>query len=340
MDIDLFNYNLPNELIAQSPLSEREKARMLVLDKNTGKTKHDYFYNIIDYLKAGDVLVINDSKVMKCRLFGEKEKTSAGIECFILKKISDKKALVLLKPFKRLSRETKVFLSRENNVFFIVEKKMEDGRALAGFNKNVSDIISSYGVMPLPPYIRNREFDENFYQTIYAKSEGSTAAPTAGLHFTKKILRQLKKNEIMIARVRLNIGLDTFKPVKEKDIENHKIHSEEFSITAANVRKIEHSIKKGGKVVAVGTTTVRVLETIMSRFGRLKAYKGNTDLFIYPGYDFKIVDKIITNFHLPKSTLIAMISAFAGRESLMNAYEEAIREKYRFYSLGDCMLIQ
>ncbi len=340
MYTELFNYNLPNELIAQQPLAEREKAKMLVLDKNTGEIQHDYFYNIIDYLKAEDVLVLNDSKVMKCRLFGEKEETSARIECFIIKKVSDKKAIALLRPFKRVSRGTKVFLNKKNDVFFEVEKKMEEGKALVTFNKNISEVISFYGIMPLPPYIRNRKFDESFYQTIYARNEGSAAAPTAGLHFTKEILMKIKEKGTSVAKVRLDIGLDTFKPVSEKNIEDHMIHSEEFSITAANVKKIEFSRERKGKVVAVGTTTVRVLETIMCRFKRLKEYSGNTGLFIYPGYDFKLVDLIITNFHLPRSTLIVMISAFAGREKLLNAYEEAIRKKYRFYSLGDCMLIK
>ncbi|MDD3520320.1 MAG: tRNA preQ1(34) S-adenosylmethionine ribosyltransferase-isomerase QueA [Actinomycetota bacterium] len=340
MDIELFNYQLPKNLIAQKPLKYRENAKMLVLDKNTGEISHDCFYNIIKYLKTNDVLVLNDSKVMKCRLFGKKEKTSARIECFILKKISDNKALVLLKPSKRLSAGTKVFLDEADNVFFEVEKKTEEGKAYVLFSKSTSEIISKYGIMPLPPYIKNRDFNESFYQTIYAKNTGSAAAPTAGLHFTKEILKKISKKGIHIAKVRLNIGLDTFRPINEKKIENHIMHNEKFSITSANIKKIELAKKRGGRVIAVGTTTVRVLETLINRFGRLKECKGNTGLFIYPGYDFKIVDIILTNFHLPKSTLIVMISAFAGRERLLNAYNEAIKKKYRFYSLGDCMLIK
>ena len=340
MDIELFDYHLPAELIAQNPLKERENAKMLVLDKNDGEITHDYFYNIINYLKKDDVLVINDSKVMKCRIFGEKEKTSARIECFILKKLSDNKAFVLLRPSKRLFNGTKVIIDKADNAFFEVEKKIEEGRAFVFFNKNISEVINMYGTMPLPPYIKNRSFDENYYQTVYAKNEGSAAAPTAGLHFTRNILEKLKKKGIHVAKVSLNIGLDTFRPINEKNIAKHKIHSEEFSITTANIKKIELAKKRNGRVIAVGTTTVRVLETLMSRLGRLKEYSGKTDLFIYPGYDFKIVDLILTNFHLPKSTLIVMISAFAGRENLLNAYSEAIKERYRFYSLGDCMLIK
>jgi len=340
MDIELFDYHLPNELIAQKPLEDREKAKMLVLDKKSGKITHDYFYNILDYLNPEDVIVLNDSKVMKCRIFAKKEKTSAGIECFILRKKSEKKAFVLLKPAKRICEGSKIFIDEDKDIFFKVEKKMEDGKAMVVFNENVSEIISRYGELPLPPYIKNRDFDTIYYQTIYAKSEGSAAAPTAGLHFTKEILNSIKRKGILIAKVRLNIGLDTFIPIRENEIEYHKIHSENFSITAANIRKIESAKKRGGRVIAVGTTTVRVLETLMHKYGKLKEYSGKTNLYIYPGYDFKCVDGIITNFHLPKSTLLVMISAFAGRENILNAYDEAIKEKYRFYSLGDCMIIR
>lgn len=340
MDTEFFNYNLPPELIAQAPLPEREKARMLVLDKITGEIKHDYFFNIINYLKTDDVLVLNDSKVMKCRLFGKKEKTSAQIECFILKKLSNKKAFALLRPSKRLLVGIKVFLNEKRDIFFEVNEKLEAGKAIVTFNKDISEILNLYGIVPLPPYIKNRDFDMNFYQTIYAKNDGSVAAPTAGLHFTKGILDSIKKKKIIISKVRLNIGLDTFRPITEKKIEDHKIHSEEFSVTSTNIKKIELAKKNNGRVVAVGTTVVRVLETLMSYFGELKEYTGVTGLYIYPGYKFKIIDAMITNFHLPKSTLITMISAFAGKEKVLEAYKEAIKEKYRFYSLGDCMLIK
>jgi len=340
MDIDLFNYNLPNKFIAQKPLKYREKAKMLVLDKKSGKITHDYFYNILNYLNPEDVIVLNNSKVMKCRIFGKKEKTLARVECFILKKKSEKKAFVLLRPAKRLYEGTKVFIDESDGIFFKVEKKMDNGNAVVAFNESVSEVINRYGDLPLPPYIKNRDFDTGYYQTIYAKSEGSAAAPTAGLHFTKKILENIKRKGIIIAKVRLNIGLDTFRPITEKEIERHKIHSEYFSITEANVKKIELAKKRGGKVIAVGTTTVRVLETIMNKYGKLRGYSGKTNLYIYPGYDFKCVDAIITNFHVPKSTLLVMISAFAGRENLLNAYSEAIKKKYRFYSLGDCMFIR
>ena len=340
MDTELFNYHLPSGFIAQTPLTEREKAKMLILDKMTGEIRHDYFYNIINYLKPDDVLVLNDSRVMKCRLFGKKEGTSAQIECFILKKKSNKKALVLLRPARRLSPGIRVFLDQKQDLFFEVDKKLEAGRAVVIFNKNISEVLNSCGVIPLPPYIKNRSFDTDFYQTVYAKNDGSAAAPTAGLHFTKDILDSIKKKKIFIAKTRLDIGLDTFRPITEKSIESHKIHSEEFLVTKANIKKIELARSRKGRVVAVGTTVVRALETLMDRFGSLKEYFGKTELFIYPGYNFKITDTIITNFHLPKSTLMVMISAFAGREKVLAAYEEAIRKKYRFYSLGDCMLIK
>ncbi|MCL5770685.1 MAG: tRNA preQ1(34) S-adenosylmethionine ribosyltransferase-isomerase QueA [Actinobacteria bacterium] len=340
MKLDLFDYKLPENLIAQTPLIERDKAKLLVLDKKSGEIKHDIFYNIINYINCNDVIVINESKVINARIFGKKEKTGAKIECFILEKKKNNNFIVLLRPSKRLKENDKVFIDENENIFFEVLEKLEEGRALINFNISAKKILEKYGRVPLPPYIKNRNFDSSFYQTVYAKKEGSVAAPTAGLHFTKELIRKLQDKGVYIAKVDLEIGLDTFKPIIEEDIKKHKIHTEKFSISESAVKSIINSKTNGGKVISVGTTTTRVLETIMTEHGVLKNCKGKTDLYIYPGYKFKIIDMLITNFHLPKSTLIVLVSAFAGRENILNAYKIAIENQYRFFSFGDCMLIK
>ena len=340
MKLDLFDYELPQNLIAQEPLIERDKAKLMVLDRRSGEIKHDIFYNIVNYVNKNDVIVINESKVINARIFGQKEKTGAKIECFILEKKDEFTYLALLKPSKRLKVNDKVFIDIEKDIFFIVLEKYEEGKALVNFNQAGEKIIKEFGHVPLPPYIKKNNIDNSFYQTVYAKKEGSVAAPTAGLHFTKELIKKLKDKGIFFAKINLEIGLDTFKPITEEDITKHKIHTERFSISKSSVNKIIEAKNLGGKVISVGTTTTRVLETVMSKYGYLKSCKGKTDLYIYPGYKFKIIDMLITNFHLPKSTLIVLVSAFAGRENILNAYNIAIKNNYRFFSFGDCMLIK
>lgn len=340
MELNLFDYKLPENLIAQSPLIKRDTARLLILDKKSGEIKHDIFYNIVDYVNCGDVIVINESKVINARIFGRKEKTGAKIECFILEKKKNNNFIVLLRPSKKLKVSNRVFLNSDESVYFEVIDKLEEGKAIINFNVFSAEVLEKYGQVPLPPYIKNRDFDNSFYQTVYAKKEGSTAAPTAGLHFTKELIKKLKDKGVFFAKVNLEIGLDTFKPITEEDIKEHKIHTEKYSLTEDSVKKILNAKNLGGKVIAVGTTTTRVLETIMSLYGKLKSSKGRTDLYIYPGYEFKIVDMLVTNFHIPRSTLIVMVSAFAGRENILQAYENAIENNYRFFSFGDCMFIK
>lgn len=340
MELNLFDYKLPENLIAQSPLIKRDTARLLILDKKSGEIKHDIFYNIVDYVNCGDVIVINESKVINARIFGRKEKTGAKIECFILEKKKNNNFIVLLRPSKKLKVSNRVFLNSDESVYFEVIDKLEEGKAIINFNVFSAEVLEKYGQVPLPPYIKNRDFDNSFYQTVYAKKEGSTAAPTAGLHFTKELIKKLKDKGVFFAKVNLEIGLDTFKPISEEDIKEHKIHTEKYSLTEDSVKKILNAKNLGGKVIAVGTTTTRVLETIMSLYGKLKSSKGRTDLYIYPGYEFKIVDMLVTNFHIPRSTLIVMVSAFAGRENILQAYENAIENNYRFFSFGDCMFIK
>ena len=340
MELNLFDYKLPENLIAQSPLIKRDTARLLILDKKSGEIKHDIFYNIVDYVNCGDVIVINESKVINARIFGRKEKTGAKIECFILEKKKNNNFIVLLRPSKKLKVSDRVFLNSDESVYFEVIDKLEEGKAIVNFNVFSAEVLKKYGQVPLPPYIKNRDFDNSFYQTVYAKKEGSTAAPTAGLHFTKELIKKLKDKGVFFAKVNLEIGLDTFKPITEEDIKEHKIHTEKYSLAEDSVKKILNAKNLGGKVIAVGTTTTRVLETIMSLYGKLRSSKGRTDLYIYPGYEFKIVDMLVTNFHIPKSTLIVMVSAFAGRENILKAYENAIENNYRFFSFGDCMFIK
>jgi S-adenosylmethionine:tRNA ribosyltransferase-isomerase len=338
MKIELFDYELPREFIAQKPLSRRDRSKLLVLDKKSGNIKHDIFYNIPDYFERGDILVVNESKVIRCRIMGKKEGTGAGIECFVLSRVKDNQYLVLIKPSKRVKSFDKIIIS--SKYFFTVKTKLEYGRAIVEFNHPVGPIFKRYGRIPLPPYIKNDDIDESCYQTIYAGREGSSAAPTAGLHFTDELINRLRNKGVIIAKLGLDIGLDTFRPITAGEVEEHKIHSEHYYIRKSEARKISHVKDKGKKIIAVGTTVVRVLETLMTRHGEITGDSGMTDIFIYPGYEFKAVDWMITNFHLPRSTLLVMVSAFAGRENILNAYEKAKQNKYRFYSFGDCMLIK
>jgi len=337
MKIELFDYELPQKFIAQKPLSRRDESRLLVLDKKSGNMKHDIFYNLSSYLEKGDVLVVNESKVTRCRLKGIKEKTGAHIECFVLNKLGDNQYIALIKPSKRIKPSDRVTIGE---YYFIVKSKLDYGKAVVKFNVPAEIIFKKYGQVPLPPYIKNTDIKEERYQTIYASREGSSAAPTAGLHFSKRLINKLKREGIVFAKLNLDIGLDTFRPISVDEIEKHKIHSEYYCIEEGEAEKIRFAKNNENKIIAVGTTVVRVLETLMTRYGKITGDSGMTDIYIYPGYKFKAVDCMITNFHLPRSTLLVMVSAFAGRQNILNAYEEAKRKGYRFYSFGDCMLIK
>ena len=341
MKTKLFDYELPESFIAQKPLPLRDHSKMMVLDRKSDGIIHDNFFNISKYLRPGDVLVINESRVNRCRILGKKESTGARIECFVLKKVDisskDSEYEVLLKPSKRLKKGDKVITGDH---YLKILSKGEYGKAIVVFSCGINEIFDSIGQLPLPPYIKGRNFDEDRYQTVYASRGGSAAAPTAGLHFTKELISSLKKKGILFARIILDIGLDTFRPISVTDIEDHQIHTESYYIEKSQARLINEAKRSGNKIVAIGTTTVRVLEALMQKYGEVTEGSGDTDIYIYPPYKFKIVDSMITNFHLPKSTLLVMVSAFAGREKILNAYEEAKNNNYRFYSFGDCMLVK
>lgn len=337
MDIKQFDYELPSEYIAQKPIYPRDRAKLMVLDRGTKNIVHDSFFNLYKYITEGDCLIINDSKVLRCRLMGKKEDTEANIECFVLEKVEGFNYLVLLKPSKRLKQGSRVNIGK--SYFRVIDKK-EHGRAVVEFNRSPEDLFQKYGMVPLPPYIKSKHINEKDYQTVYASRDGSVAAPTAGLHFTKRQINDLKEKGIIIAKVTLNIGMDTFRPIKEKEIEHHKIHSEYYQLDQKEANRIKKAKKEGGRIIAVGTTSVRVLETVALKLGDIQEDKGMTSLYILPGFKFRAVDAMITNFHLPCSTLLVMVSAFAGRETVLNAYEEAKSKKYRFFSFGDCMFIK
>ena len=337
MKIELFDYKLPKNFIAQKPLKKRDESKLFVIDRKDGSIKHDRFLDLSSYLKKGDVLVVNESRVRRCRLKGKKEKTGANIECFVLNKLNDNNYLVLLKPSKRLKSYDKVLLGK---YYFTVKSKFDYGRAVVEFSLPAEEIFNRYGEVPLPPYIKSTDIKEDSYQTVYAAKDGSSAAPTAGLHFSKKLIRELEGKGIIFARLNLSIGIDTFRPISTENIEEHKMHSEYYSIDECEAKKIRHAKKSGNKIIAVGTTVVRVLETLMLRYGKIMGDSGHTNIYIYPGFKFRGVDWIITNFHLPKSTLLVMIAAFAGRKNILEAYEIAKRKGYRFFSFGDCMLIK
>ena len=340
MTTDDFDYDLPKELIAQTPLSKRDESKLLVLDKETGEVTHKKFYDIIDYLNPGDALVINDTKVIPARIIGEKEDTGAVIELLLLKEIGDTWEC-LAKPQKRLKVGTiisfgggilKAKVSEIKDEGITIVKLIYDGILM--------EILEKLGTMPLPPYIHEKLSDQNRYQTVYAKDYGSAAAPTAGLHFTKELLKKIEEKGIKIVRVTLHVGLGTFRPVMVSDVTKHKMHTEHFIITKEAADTLNSVRASGGRIIAVGTTSVRTLETVIQNNEEFVPMVGDTSIFIYPGYKFKAIDALITNFHLPKSTLVMLVSAFASRDKILNAYNIAIQNDYRFFSFGDAMFIK
>ena len=342
-----FDYELPENLIAQLPADKRDNSKMMVLEKDHHSILHKHFYDIVDLIDKDTILVLNNTKVMPARLIGYKD-TGAKIEVFLLKSLESCKWEVLIKPSKRVKEGTVVKISDELSVKAL-ERTEEDGGWIVEllYEGDILEVLHRNGNIPLPPYIERKLQDEDIkkldferYQTVYAKDEGSVAAPTAGLHFTEEILQRLKDKGVEIAYVTLNVGLGTFRPVKCENVLEHKMHSESFEITEETAKLINDAKAKGKKLTAVGTTTVRTLETAFQQFGEIKACKSASELFIYPPYEFKVVDNLITNFHLPKSTLLMLVSALAGKDFIFEAYNEAIKNEYRFFSYGDCMFIK
>lgn len=336
-----FYYDLPEKLIAQVPLENRTHSRLMVLDKENGNIEHKHFYDIVDYLNAGDCIVINDTKVLPARLYGVKKDTKAVIELLLLKRVEDKKWETLVKPGKKAKLDTEIVF-KEGLLEGKIVDVLDTGNRIIEFKYEgiFEEILDQLGEMPLPPYIHEKLEDKNRYQTVYASHPGSAAAPTAGLHFTNEVIKALEDKGVNIAKLTLHVGLGTFRPVKAEYITEHKMHSEYYEITDEAAQKINYAKDNGKKVISVGTTSTRTLETISDDNGHVKASSGWTDIFIYPGYKFKLVDGLITNFHLPESTLIMLVSTLAGKENTMNAYKEAVKEKYRFFSFGDAMFIK
>lgn len=340
MKTDDFDYYLPEELIAQTPLEKRDTSRMLVLDKKTGDIEHKHFTDITDYLKPGDVLVLNDTKVMPARLYGTKTDTHAVIEVLMLKDTNNDNWECLTRPAKRVKIGTIVKFSDELKAECIEEK--EEGIRIFKFMYTgiLYEILDRLGEMPLPPYIHEKLKDKDRYQTIYAKNVGSAAAPTAGLHFTEDLINKIKDKGVLIEYVTLHVGLGTFRPVNVEDVTKHKMHSEYYCMSAETAKVLNEAKKDHRRIISVGTTSTRTLETIMSLYGEFRSCSGWTEIFIYPGFEFKAINCLITNFHLPKSTLIMLVSALAGKDKIMKAYSEAVKEKYRFFSFGDSMFIK
>lgn len=340
MKTEDFNFYLPENLIAQTPLLKRDSSRLLVLDKNTGEVCHKHFYDVIDYLNEGDALVLNDTKVIPARLIGTKVDTNAVIEVLMLRNIEDDIWECLTKPAKRIKEGTIVKFS--DKLKCICVNVLDEGIRHFKFIYDgiFMEILDELGSMPLPPYIHEKLRDKELYQTVYAKNIGSAAAPTAGLHFTRELLDKIEKKKVNILYITLHVGLGTFRPVNVEDVTKHKMHSEYYEMSDEVANKLNEVKKSGKKIISVGTTTTRTLETIMCKYGEFRKCSGFTDIFIYPGYKFKAVDNLITNFHLPKSTLIMLVSALAGKENIMNAYKIAVEKEYRFFSFGDAMLIK
>ncbi len=340
MKTDDFDYYLPEDLIAQTPLLKRDSSRLLVLDKNTGEISHRHFADIIDYLNKDDVLVINDTKVIPARLIGTKEETGAVIEVLMLKNIDGDIWECLCKPAKRVKEGTIIKFSDSLSAKCV--GIFDEGIRHVEFIYNgiFMEILDQLGEMPLPPYIHEKLSEKDRYQTVYAKNIGSAAAPTAGLHFTNELLEKIKEKGVKVVSVTLHVGLGTFRPVNVEDVEKHKMHSEYYKMTDEVADILNNAKNKGNKIISVGTTSTRVLETIISKYNKFVGCSGFTDIFIYPGYKFKGIDELITNFHLPKSTLIMLVSALAGKENIMNAYKEAVKLEYRFFSFGDAMFIK
>lgn len=333
-----FYYNLPEELIAQTPIEPRDSSRLMKIDRETGGIIHDRFYNICRYLKKGDLLVLNDSKVFPARIYGVKPSTGVNVEFLLLKQIEADKWEVMVRPGRRLKVGTEVKFSEELSARIL--DVAEGGNRIVKFNcrGNFFEVLDRIGQMPLPPYIKEKLKEKDRYNTVYCREEGSAAAPTAGLHFTENVFESLKEKGVDTAYVTLHVGLGTFRPVKEDNILDHKMHVEHYSIPKETADKINLCKQNGGRVISVGTTSCRTLESA-AQSGGIKACSADTGIFIYPGYKFKVIDGLITNFHLPESTLIMLVSAFLGREKTLSAYQEAIRERYRFFSFGDAMII-
>ena len=341
MKTDDFDYYLPENLIAQTPINKRDESKLMVLNKETGTIEHRHFADIIDYLTPNDVLVLNDTKVMPARLIGQKEDTNGHIELLLLKNTKNNIYECLCKPAKRVKIGTIVNFGDGILKAKCIEAKEEGIREFEFLYDGIFyEILDKLGEMPLPPYIHKKLKDKNRYQTVYAKNIGSAAAPTAGLHFTQELLEKLKNKGITMCYVTLHVGLGTFRPVNVEDVTTHKMHSEFYTINEETAKILNQAKKDGKNIVSVGTTTTRVLETVMNQYQTFKACSGYTSIFIYPGYQFKAVDSLITNFHLPKSTLIMLVSAFCSKEIIMNAYSEAIKNSYRFFSFGDSMFIK
>lgn len=340
MKVHDFYFDLPEELIAQEPIEKRDMSRLLVLHRDDGGIEHKVFREVINYFNEGDCLVLNNSRVIPARLFGIREETGAKVEFVLLKKINKNRWETLVKPGKKSKPGTRFLFGEGELKGTIIETTDSGGRIIEfEFEGVFEEILDRLGQMPLPPYIKKKLKDKERYQTVYSKIEGSAAAPTAGLHFTKELLEEIEKKGVDIAYVTLHVGLGTFRPVKAQNVEEHHMHSEYYTIGEESAEKINRAKSRGKRVIAVGTTSCRTLETAADENGRLSKSSGWTDIFIYPGYSFKMIDSLITNFHLPESTLIMLVSALAGRDNIMNAYSMAVNERYRFFSFGDAMLI-
>lgn len=336
-----FDYDLPQELIAQTPLKERDQSRLLVLDSKTGKYQDDYFYNVIDRLNPGDALVMNDSRVMPARLYGVKPETGGHVEVLLLNNTDGDNWETLVKPAKRAKVGTEISFG-DGKLTATVTEELEHGGRMIEFHYDgiFMEILDQLGEMPLPPYIKEKLDDPEMYQTVYSREIGSAAAPTAGLHFTKELLKKIEDKGVKLVYLTLHVGLGTFRPVSEENIEDHKMHSEFYRLTEDAAKTLNEVKANGGRIFATGTTSIRTLETIGTKFnGEIRADSGWTDIFIKPGYKWQVVDAFITNFHLPKSTLVMLVASFTGRENILNAYRHAVSEKYRFFSFGDAMFI-
>ena len=336
-----FDYDLPQELIAQTPLKERDQSRLLVLDSKTGKYQDDYFYNVIDRLNPGDALVMNDSRVMPARLYGVKPETGGHVEVLLLNNTDGDNWETLVKPAKRAKVGTEIYFG-DGKLTATVTEELEHGGRMIEFHYDgiFMEILDQLGEMPLPPYIKEKLDDPEMYQTVYSREIGSAAAPTAGLHFTRELLKKIEDKGVKLVYLTLHVGLGTFRPVSEENIEDHKMHSEFYRLTEDAAKTLNEVKANGGRIVATGTTSIRTLETIGTKFnGEIRADSGWTDIFIKPGYKWQVVDAVITNFHLPKSTLVMLVASFTGRENILNAYRHAVSEKYRFFSFGDAMFI-
>lgn len=335
-----FYYDLPEELIAQTPLEKRDTSRLMVLDKKTGQVQHKHFYDIIDYLQEGDCLVINDTKVIPARLYGQKTGTGGAVEVLLLKDLGDSRWECIVYPGRRLKEGANITFG-DGRLTATIDKVLETGNRIISFHYEgiFLEILEELGEMPLPHYIKEHLSDPDRYQTVYCREPGSAAAPTAGLHFTPELMERIREKGVVFAPVTLHVGLGTFRPVKEEEITDHVMHSEQYSITPQSAEIINQARQSGHRVIAVGTTSCRTLETVTDENHVTHSGEGNTDIFIYPGYTFKGLDALITNFHLPESTLVMLVSALAGRENILNAYRQAVEEKYRFFSFGDAMFI-